>query len=78
MLDDWVLANNLNVVHLQQTLCDLFPGWYRTDIVEHGRRLCKADAFLDLLDKVDASEVHVVLVLSQGGILMNGIWYMHL
>jgi len=74
MLNDRMLSNNFNMEHLKETLCYFLPAWDSTDIVEHGAALCKAYSFLYLLNKLDASEVHVVLVFAQRMIIVNGFW----
>ena len=74
MLNDRMLSNDFNMEHLKETLSYFLPAWDSTNVVEHGTALCKAYSLLYLLNKLDASEVHIVLVFAQRMIIVNGFW----
>jgi len=74
MFNNGVLANDLHTEHFDETLSHFVPGGHCADVVEHGRRLGKADALLDLHDEADAAEVHVVLFIAEGAVLVDALW----
>ena len=68
-----MFANDLGIEHFEQALRNLLPRRHSADVVEHGRRLCESCPFLDLLDEADAAEVHVVVLLPQGALVVDAL-----
>ena len=73
MLDHRVLAHDLYVVHLQQSLSHFVPGGHARYVVKHRRTFAKRDSLLNLLDKSYAPEVHVVWGFFHGTFVMDGV-----
>lgn len=74
MLYYWVLANDLCLEHLLQTLGNFVPRGHCRNIIEHRGRLMERTSFLNLFYEVYASKVHIVFSVIQSFIGMNVFW----
>lgn len=61
MLDDWKLSNYLSLKHLKESLSDLVPVGYATNIIENGRALTERYTLFNLANELNASEIHKVI-----------------
>lgn len=73
MLDHWVFTDDLSGKHLLKADRDLVPGGHCRDVVQHGGRLVEGAALLNIFDEFDAAEVHVVVPVVHGTLLMDTV-----